>query len=689
MTDIRDEISLEAAGSDAFSLEAFARVYAKYLEDAEQVFDLNVEVLSCRGPRGKKLELLGYAEDETDQTLTVLAGKYFGSDETLTLGDAKDALSRARGFIESSIDGWLSNNLEISSREAEYAAYFASKFERNQVSKIRIILITDGFMSDRIRTLESETLVGKKVVYEVWDQKRVLESELPELGSEDIHVDFKRWLPLGLPCLVADTNDLATQTYLAVIPANILFAIFEEFGSLLLESNVRTFLSARGAVNKGIQSTLAQEPNRFLAYNNGLTTTATKVDIEKTDMGFSIVGMDRWQIVNGGQTTASIAHFLRGDRNRNVDSVHVQMKLVKVTDSDSASVVQAVAKYANSQNRVSGADLFATHEFHVRLEQISRRLKAPTKEGEQYRSAWYYERARGQWEYEKVSQTTAKELKKFELEFPRSQKITKTDWARFSYCWGKKPYLVSKGAQSVFAEYAVAVDKEWENDDSRFNENYFKTNISKAIMYEALRSAVLREEWYTSSQGYLANIVAYAISKFALEIEKQKHGSKYNFEQVWNQQSLPEATLAELLLLSRAAQVFLTSPSRPQANVTQWAKQQACWDGFSKVTHTLSDALDNDLVDSEVVFTQERDAKKTRKMDAEFEDISRVIAVSRQTWGSVASAISQVPISPMETSLISEFGSGIGKVPSDRQARALLRMLDRFRQAGVITDSEY
>lgn len=689
MDELRNEIRLEAAGSSAFELEGFATVFARRLEEIEQVFDLNVEVLSCRGPRGKRLEMLGYAEDPTDQTLTVLAGRFFDGDETLTLTESKEIFSRAHGFLEHSFNGALSASLEPSSREAEYSTYFHGQYERKKISKVRIILITDGFMSERIKTLESAIVADIKVVYEIWDQKRILEATLPETGSEDIRIDFTEWLPDGLPCLVAETDDKGTETFLAVIPASLLAQIFEEYGSLLLESNVRTFLSARGAVNKGIQATLAQEPHRFLAYNNGLTTTATDVSLRETAGRTSILSIDRWQIVNGGQTTASIVHFLRGDKSRTVSNVNVQMKLVRVADDDTSSVVQAVAKYANSQNRVSGADLFATHDFHVRLEQISRRLRAPAKEGAQYQTGWYYERARGQWEYEKTSKTSAAERKKFDLEYPRSQKITKTDWAKYSYCWGKKPHIVSKGAQSVFADYAVAVDKQWESNDSAFNEHYFKNNIGKAILYEGLRSAILKEDWYRNSQGYLANIVAYSIARFSLQIAEQFPSQRYDFDKVWNQQSVPQSTLTSLLLISKQAQDFLTDSRRPQANVTQWAKQPACWDGFAKVTVNIDSAVTNDLLDQTESAAIQKEATAVRKMDSGFEAVARIVRVQDKTWVSVAKSVSSNPISPMETSLVEQFGTGKKNVPSEKQAKALIRMLDRFSEVGAISREEY
>lgn len=691
--DLRNEIKVAAvAGNGAFEVEAFAGVFAARLEDAEAVADLNIEPLRCNGPRGKRLELLGYAENSIEQSLVILAGRYFGRDETLTMTGAKDSIGRATGFIEAAASGWLTTNLEVSSREWEYADYFSKQITDGRIAKIRVILITDGTMSDRIRTIESDIVAGLRTTYEVWDQRRIIDAALPDRGSEDIHVDFGKWIPDGLPCLVASGEDETTRTYLAVIPAKVLAEVFDEYGSLLLESNVRTFLSARGQVNRGIQATLAQEPERFLAYNNGLTTTATEVELGSSQQGATIRSLHRWQIVNGGQTTASLAHYLRSDRSRNVDGVSIQMKLVIVSDSDSAAVVQSVAKYANSQNRISAADLFSTHEFHVRLEQISRRLKAPAQEGMQYQTGWYYERARGQWENDRAARGSTGEQAKFELEYPKSQRITKTDWAKYDYCWNQHPDLVSKGAQSVFADYANKVDTQWTKDDGKgadaYGDGYFRASIGKAVMYATLRGEVLKQDWYRSAPGYLANIVAYAIARFSLQISAQ-FGARYDFGRVWKHQAISRTTLEALVQIALLAQKHLTDPNRPQANVTQWAKQQACWEGFKRVNIGLADSVEDDLITAAQAHEQASDDRKQRMMDTGFEIVRRVLAVKRGTWETVYKSAERAPMSPTEKNLVELHGLRQGRVPSDRQAAILLRLLNRMADHGIINRDDF
>jgi hypothetical protein len=681
--ELRNEIKLEAAESASFQVEAFARVFARHLEDSERLFDSNIEVLSCRGPRGRRLELTGYSEDSTDETLTLIIGRYFGADETLTLSEAKDVSKRAMGFLEHSLDGWLAENLEASSREVEYADYFASRVRKSQISRVKIIVLTDGLMSDRIREIDSENLDGLRVSYEIWDQRRVLDAVLPELGSEDIVVDFTKWMPNGLPCLVADSNEHGTQTILAVLPAQILASIFDEYGSLLLESNVRTFLSARGKVNSGIQGTLAYDPAKFLAYNNGLTTTAKDVHLFRTGEGTFIKTIERWQIVNGGQTTASISHYLRGDKNRTVEGVYVQMKLVKVDPTNSSDIVQSVAKYANSQNLVSTADLFSTHEFHVRMEVISRRLRAPSKEGQQYQTGWYYERARGQWENDRTNSGRTAAQKNFELEYPRNQRVTKTDWAKYHYSWGGKPNLVSKGAQSVFAEFAVSVDKAWDADEAQFAENYFQEGVALAIIYEELRSNVIQAEWYRSAPGYLANIVTYAIARFSKYVRDTYPGQQVNLAQIWKSQRISDHLKSALMQVAKLAQTHLTDPGRPQANVTQWAKQQACWDSFSKASFQLAVDLTSDLIGNSEALEIKSEDRKIRQIDSSLEAMATIIEIEADTWDLIIAKLNEANPSPKERDLVKLF-SYKKAVPSELQAKVLLRLIQRMQSVGLI-----
>jgi hypothetical protein len=683
--ELRDRIALRAEGSETFTRYAFAEELGERLEAAEVVFDLTVETLRCTGKNNRKLELLGFAEDSADDSLVVLVGAYYGeSGSVLNLTEAKKVFAAGSYFLENAVDGWLEDNLEASSKEYEYAHYIRRGFAR--FDRVKFILITDGVMSDRIKSIDSTTVAGKPASYSIWDLRRFEQLASSESGRDDIHVDLTKWLPDGLPCLVGAESAEHAQSYLAVLPGQLLADVFKEYGSQLLEANVRTFLSARGKVNKGIQATLAQEPDMFLAYNNGLTTTATGVEIEERNGATFITSLDNWQIVNGGQTTSSLAHYLRQDKAKTLDGVFVQMKLVRVTAGESADLVSKVSRYANSQNKVSEADFFSNSPFHVRLEQMSLRLKAPAREGVQYGTGWFYERTRGQYENMRNVRSIA-DQRRFDLEFPKNQKITKTDWAKYVFAWDKRPHEVSKGAQSNFMAFAVEADKIWEEENDQIGDAYFRANVAKAIMFQHLRTAFMKSDAYEG--GYLANIVAYAVSKFSYELDRQYPDARFDFESVWQRQGLSEQTENALMEIAGLMQAVLTDSRRPQSNVTQWAKQLACWESVVAAPFELPASIRADLVSRASAAVEARDARKERQIDTSFEAIGRVMKVQAAIWLAVRTdGIKAGLVSPTELGIVNQVSTR-NSIPTERQASRLISVLDRNADSGIIPRDAY
>lgn len=685
-------IILRAHGNSGFTLTAFGEEVADRLEEAEVAFDVTVIALQCTGRNRRKLRLLGYAEDAADSSLIVLCSAFYGQPgSTLTKTEAEAAFASARAFIEQSADGYLTDALEISSAEAEHARYFQDLLSRenrnslNRVERFKFILATDGVMSERLRSIPSDELCGRSASYSIWDLRRFEDLTASESGQDEFEVDLTKWLPDGLPCLVGSESDSRAKSYLAVLPGQLLADVYAEYGSQLLESNVRTFLSARGKVNRGIQGTLSHQPDMFLAYNNGLTTTATGVELVDGPGGPRIRSLQNWQIVNGGQTTASLAHFMRGTAGRKVDDVYVAMKLVTVEPDTASEMVASISRFANSQNAVSEADLFSNSPFHVRLEQISRRAMAPAKEGELFQTKWFYERARGQWENQRNAGTPA-EVKRFEAEYPKRQRLTKTDWAKYAFSWSQRPHDVSKGAQSNFMAYAKAASELWEKDPDQIGDAYFRVGVGKAIMYNDLRESVLDSEWYET--GYLANIVAYAMSRFAYELSIKFPGQKYDFESVWRRQGLSKVSRDALTEVAHRMQLVLTADDRPQANVTQWAKQPAAWEAAKKCRIDVPDAVVQDLLGAAEERSRLVDAKRERQVDSGLEALSRVLKVSPATWEAVLTEGTRgAVLSPTDAALVQLMLKK--SLPTDRQALRLARILERCSQEGIIPDDSY
>jgi hypothetical protein len=321
---------------------------------------------------------------------------------------------------------------------------------------------------------------------------------------------------------------------------------------------VRAFLQAKGKVNRGLQKTLQEEPHRFLAYNNGLCCTAAEVRVS----GGKLEWLKDFQIVNGGQTTASIYHAVKKERV-NVDNVVVQVKLTVLKDPAKVpEIVPLISRYANSQNKVNGADFAANGPFHHMLEQLSRTVWAPAASGLERGTHWYYERARGSYADDKARQGNATQRKRWETENPTPQKFTKTDLAKFEHAWQGLPHLVCLGAEKNFNKLAERME---EDGEPVVDQNYFKHAVAKAILWRTAEKLFDTLEL----DGYRANSVAYAMAWLAEHSE-----CRINLDRVWDEQRISPALCDALKVVCAAAHKHITSQD---GNPGEASKRESCW----------------------------------------------------------------------------------------------------------------
>lgn len=229
---------------------------------------------------------------------------------------------------------------------------------------------------------------------------------------------------------------------------------------------------------------------------------------------------------------------------------------------------------------------FANHPFRIQIEKFSRRMYAPSPDGSFRESKWFYERARGQYQDARALQTVS-QRKKFDLEYPKRQVISKTDLAKFLNVWKCHPDIVSKGAQKNFAHFANATGKEWTKNPDYFNEQFFRHAVAKAIVFSETEKLVTNQSWYEG--GYRANVVAYAIAKIAHDVAKLD--KSVDFERIWKDQGISQAMQEALTLTSEAVHAIIVAPPSGMSNVTEWAKQQACWNRIAEIRSSLPRAF--------------------------------------------------------------------------------------------------
>lgn len=662
--------------------------FVERLTQAEEFSDIIPCHFSGTGSRGRHLRVDGYQLDEADDSIHLIVCDFSAEDdpERMTRTRAEASFRQVHTFIEDSRSGRIWS--ESGAGESD-AAELASMIESlaGGVSRYRIYLFTDSRMSERIKELPESDVGGVPTEYHIWDVSRLAAVSHSALGIEEFEVDFTEFVEDGLACLKASSTD-EYQGYLAVIPGDVLARVYDRYGSKLLEGNVRSFLTARGKVNKSIQGTIRAEPEKFFVYNNGITCTATEARLVDGESGTRLLGAKYLQIVNGGQTTASLHAALRLGQQR-LDKIHVQMKLSVVTVEEAESLegmIEKIARYSNSQNKVSDADFFSNHPYHQAMERLSRRIPAPAVHGAQYHTRWFYERARGQYQNAQLHLTPAKK-REFLRENPRAQMLSKTDIAKFENSWMGKPHIVSQGAQKNFSNFASFVSRKWGEDGSSFNnEGYFRDVVARAILFKRVEQLVSSASWYQTGLPR-AQIVTYTIAKLADVINDHENGGSLDFKIIWNSQALTPDL--EAFLLELAAQVYevIGHPPVQGMHVGEWSKKEICWQKVKELPVSFPSRLQALLVGKEELLVNERENFVAGRENTKIDALSTVISLGVRYWQELADWARQYsPIYGKEADLV-RLASRHGWIPSDKQAAVLMSIRARMEREGFRADS--
>lgn len=383
---------------------------------------------------------------------------------------------------------------------------------------------------------------------------------------------------------------------------------------------------------------------KFFTYNNGIATTASDVTVENIDGEMYITNITDLQIINGGQTTATLAEAVIKKTNEKLEGIFVPMKLTVIKDRETENsdgirfydqMVLDIARYANNQNKVTAADFFSNDPFHIKMEKMSKRYFAPPVKYN-VPTGWYYERSRKKYEQEEMKLSKA-DKKKFEIKFPKKQKITKEDLGKYittvDTC---RPDIVSRGKNWVIKQFGETIKNEYKNDKAAFNEFYFHKCIAYAIIFitvdkylEENKSSINRPSdfWYKAG-GYKGNIVPYSISKIISSIPD---GYTIDWEKIWRNQAVSPAFMSEIEKITKITNDFICDSHG--IIVTEYCKKESTWiDYRDNYPYELSMDFIRELVSVSSVKTQEKIARKNEKTNNEYTEITKMIALGADYW---------------------------------------------------------
>jgi hypothetical protein len=679
-----EEVAVEASVSGISQAEAFFERMAAVLESEGEIVTAD-RIAFRASSQGKTVRIDGIAGDprESEGVLSVIVSNFNDEDAPVKTNakDATRAFAHLINFVAAARRAPFREDLAEGSAEAGAASIIASAW--SSVTKIKLILMTNAIYSARTDAALAGKIGGIPVTYNVWDLTRFHRYETSGQAREKIIVKFRDDFGSSIPALVASGSGEYLDSYLAVISGHQLAEIYDKWGARLLESNVRSFLQARGAVNRGIRDTIKDEPAMFFSYNNGLSATADSVEVEKSSDGLRIVSASNLQVVNGGQTTASL-HAALKNSPETLEQVHVQMKLTVVPSKTSEDVVPFISKYANSQNKVSAADFFSNHPFHMRMEEYSRRVLAPAADDTNRETKWFYERARGQYLVERAKKSQA-ERRRFDLENPKPQYFVKTDLAKVEMSFRMRPDTVSKGAQKNFGEFAQMIGADWNRSDKKFDETWYRRLVSKLIIFRHLEKTIPKQPWYPG--GYRANIVTYSISKLVSDADERDR--VIDLDTVWRRQSVSRDLGDALLIAAEAAVEVITHPEAGMSNITEWGKKQACWATLQRADIDYGPEFMNCLVEPEQARAVQRDGRREEELISGIEAQTSVIEAGSEFWNRLREwGRGKKIFSPKEDGILKVCGLFPSKLPSEKQSVIALDLLERAREEGYANEDE-
>lgn len=630
---LQDIKSTQLSEEDGGNLEQIFTQYAiDLLADAGETENARVAYDEKALGTANQHKINAYAISDNYETIDLIITIFKGNDEPVRVEkkEIDTAVKRITNFLRKGIYKDYANEIEEASQIFDFVHTLSNSSElKENLVRVNAIILTDGVYPGEIP--DDDNKFGYPLYFRVIDLNYLY--NITEKSHIPIEIDFKQE-GFDIPCIISPSENDQYQSYLAIIPGPALATIYERFGSRLLEQNVRSFLQFTGKINNGIRKTIMTEPHMFLAFNNGIAATAEEVEINKSETGKGLVisKVKDFQIVNGGQTTASIYHTFKKDK-ANISGIFVQVKLSVVKNREKFSeIVSRISEYANTQNKVSISDLSSNRPFHIDLEKLSRNIFAPPVSGQTTQTKWFYERARGQYKNARMNEgfTKAKQ-KAFDLKNPKSQMFSKEDLAKYSNTYqevydGKKlvigPHIVVRGNQKNYVQFINY------NLIKIPDSIYYEDVIAKTILFRAAEKIYGVKPNSIGDMRYLT--VPYAIAVLATVTK-----GKLDLYKIWRNQGLSEQLKAILydLMVKVESAIKKTAGEKHGALYGEWTKKEECWNEIKKQDFEINlSAIKPDLEDTKNPSKRRRITDDETSQLQILEELERINSIPSEIW---------------------------------------------------------
>lgn len=598
-TDTQEEIKSGLVSEEEGTTpeQFFTEMALSLLADAGETENYRVGYDEKVSKRGVEHKVNGYSLYENYETLDLFITLFFEDDEiqSVTKTEAETVIDKPLKFFKNAVYNDYINKIEESSQIFDLAHTLANASEVKEfLTRVNIFLITNGQVKSDIKL--TGIIKGYSIFFRVIDINYIF--NISEKSRIPIEINFSE-NGFQVPCIVNGSENEDYQSYLAIIPGHILVEIYEQYGARLLEQNVRSFLQFTGKYNRGIRNTILNEPHMFLAFNNGIAATAEKIELIDlpNNEGKGIGYVKDFQIVNGGQTTASIYHTWKKNKNIDISKIFVQLKLTIINNKDQfGTIVRKISEYSNTQNKVSASDLSSNRKNYILLEKLSRTIWAPPAKDQVRRTCWFFERARGQYKNSRLREgLTSSKKKAFDLKNPRNQVFTKENLAKYLNVWQEvykrnklviAPHIVVRGNQKNYAYFLKY------NSDDKPDNIFFEDAVAKAILFKSSEKIYGIKPNALGDMRYIT--VPYSIGWLNYKLEYQQ----LDLYKIWKNQELSYVLKDTLKNIMIEVELFIKNTA-PGSLYGEWAKKEDCWnqiieEDFDIDLDVLSDDLENE-----------------------------------------------------------------------------------------------
>lgn len=637
---MQEVIALQSGDEDGNTQEqVFTRICQEMLAEAGETEDTHLAYDERDFGKKGQHKINGYAISENYENVDLFISLYSNSSEIKVVpkADIDTAVKRISNFFRKVIYDDYVNEIAESSEIFEFAHTLANYTEiKENLIRVNAFILTNGEYKGEIPA--SQSISGYTIFYRIIDVNFLY--KISEHSRVPIELDFDNLdgNSYEIPCLAANIDNPDYEAYIAIIPGECLYTLYHNYGARLLEQNVRSFLQFTGKINKGIRKTINEEPHMFLAFNNGIAATADHIELDET--GRYIKHIRNLQIVNGGQTTASIFNTAKKDK-ADISQIYVQVKLSVIKDSEQyADIVSRISQYANTQNKVNDADFTANNPALIEIEKFSRFVLSPVTPENNMQTCWFFERARGQYKTLRSKEGFTKSRQAaFDLKYPKKQVFTKVELAKYINAWqevynGKTmvigPHIVVRGNEKNYARFMNYNLPEIRHIDVA----YFEDAVAKAILFKAAD-----KRYGTKVSGNQIGELKQVVVPYTLSLLNLITRGKLDLYKIWKNQHISNALSDFIYELMKQVNKFIIEKS-PVSHYIEWAKKEECWlmvkeYGWSyNINDIIDDCIDERNPPKRNHKTDTEDVEKTRLHQ---ESIIRSIPFSLwkkiESWG--------------------------------------------------------